>query len=153
MDWSDRSALAKSATASKPVRPPGRIGQTGSLICLSPILIVNIDKTAKDGCSVKQPRKCTIYSAVWLKGQGNGCFLRKPPRQLQIFLAAYKTRQGISLSWQLASTTKVRLYFLVVQIWPPRKLLAVKGNSVQFSCSELSSLHVISLLSNITSAS
>ena len=64
-----------------------------------------------------------------------------------------KTRQGISLSWQLASTTKVRLYFLVVQIWPPRKLLAVKGNSVQFSCSELSSLHVISLLSNITSAS
>jgi len=62
----------------------------------------------------------------------------KPPRQLQIFLAAYKIRHEIIFSWLLTSTAKVTLYSLAVQSWPPRKSLAAKV--IRFWCSERSSI-------------
>ena len=57
----------------------------------------------------------------------------KPPRQLQIFLAAYKICHEIIFSWLLTSTAKVTLYSLAVQSWPPRKSLATK--IIRFWCS------------------
>ena len=60
--------------------------------------------------------------------------LCKPPRKLQFFFAAYKIRHGIIFSWLLTSTTKVTIYSLAVQTWPPRKSLAAKV--IRFWCSD-----------------
>ena len=99
----------------------------------------------------KRPRKWEFFLAFWWNSQGKAQFpwrfdekakemrtflgvICKPPRQLQIFLAAYKIRHEIIFSWLLTSTAKVTLYSLAVQSWPPRKSLAAKV--IRFWCSE-----------------
>jgi len=53
----------------------------------------------------------------------------KPPRQLQIFLAAYKIRHEIIFSWLLTSTAKVTL-FLGGSILAAKKISGRQGNSI-----------------------
>ena len=103
----------------------------------------------------KRPRKWELFLAFRWNSQGEAQFpwrfdeeakemrtflgvICKPPRQLQIFLAAYKIRHEIIFSWLLTSTAKVTLYSLAVQSWPPRKSLAAKV--IRFWCSERSSI-------------
>ena len=98
----------------------------------------------------KRPRKWELFLAFRWNSQGKAQFpwrfdekakemrtflgvICKPPRQLQIFLAAYKICHEIIFSWLLTSTAKVTLYSLAVQSWPPRKSLAAKV--IRFWCS------------------
>ena len=100
----------------------------------------------------KRPRKWELFLAFRWNSQGEAQFpwrfdeeakemrtflgvICKPPRQLQIFLAAYKICHEIIFSWLLTSTAKVTLYSLAVQSWPPRKSLAAKV--IRFWCSGL----------------
>jgi len=99
----------------------------------------------------KRPRKWELFLAFRWNSQGEAQFpwrfdeeakemrtflgvICKPPRQLQIFLAAYKICHEIIFSWLLTSTAKVTLYSLAVQSWPPRKSLAAKV--IRFWCSD-----------------